>query len=110
MVLLLWLLTHPPSLSLYLYLSTSLSSLSHSFVLAFFPHQRHVIQAVLVRIMKSRRTMPHKDLSNECFTQLIASNLFEPSTKQIKREIEDLIEKDYLERDEVNQKMLKYLA
>lgn len=38
------------------------------------------------------------------------SSMFQPEMSQIKKRIEDLIDRDYLERDKDNPKVYKYLA
>ncbi|KAL3351522.1 hypothetical protein AABB24_019887, partial [Solanum stoloniferum] len=68
----------------------------------------YAIDACIVRIMKSRKVLPHQQLVLECVKQL--SCMFKPDFKAIKKRIEDLITRDYLERDKENPKLIKYLA
>lgn len=70
--------------------------------------RRYAIDAAIVRIMKSRNVLDHQKLVVECVEQL--SKMFKPDIKSIKRRIEDLITRDYLERDEDNPNLFKYLA
>ncbi|KAK8928873.1 Cullin-1 [Platanthera zijinensis] len=70
--------------------------------------RRYAIDASIVRIMKSRKILGHQQLVMECVEQL--GRMFKPDVKVIKRRIEDLITRDYLERDEENQNMYRYLA
>ncbi|KAK9996245.1 hypothetical protein SO802_020931 [Lithocarpus litseifolius] len=70
--------------------------------------RRYTIDAVIVRIMKSRKVLELQKLVIECVEQL--SNMFKPDIKLIKMRIEDLITRDYLERDQDNPSMFKYLA
>ncbi|AQK42190.1 Cullin-1 [Zea mays] len=70
--------------------------------------RRYAIDASIVRIMKSRKVMGHQQLVAECVEQL--SRMFKPDFKAIKKRIEDLITRDYLERDKDNANTYKYLA
>ncbi|KAK4338761.1 hypothetical protein RND71_043248 [Anisodus tanguticus] len=70
--------------------------------------RRYAIDACIVRIMKSRKALPHQQLVLECVEQL--SRMFKPDFKAIKKRIEDLITRDYLERDKENPNLFKYLA
>jgi cullin 1 len=67
----------------------------------------YIIEASIVRIMKSRKTMDHNSLVSEVLSQLIH---FKPEPKAIKRIIESLIERDFLERNEEHSNMYNYLA
>ncbi|XP_058200172.1 cullin-1-like [Rhododendron vialii] len=70
--------------------------------------RRYSIDASIVRIMKSRKVLGHQQLVMECVEQL--SRMFKPDFKAIKKRIEDLITRDYLERDKENPNMFRYLA
>ncbi|KAL5541814.1 hypothetical protein UlMin_009524 [Ulmus minor] len=70
--------------------------------------KRHAIDASIVRIMKSRKVLGHQQLVMECVKEL--GRMFKPDFKAIKKRIEDLITRDYLERDKDNPKTLRYLA
>ncbi|CAJ2632066.1 unnamed protein product [Trifolium pratense] len=70
--------------------------------------RRYAIDAAIVRIMKSRKVLGHQQLVLECVEQL--GRMFKPDIKAIKKRIEDLITRDYLERDKDNPNTFKYLA
>ncbi|KAL5203429.1 hypothetical protein ABZP36_014381 [Zizania latifolia] len=70
--------------------------------------RRYAIDASIVRIMKSRKVMGHQQLVAECVEQL--SRMFKPDFKAIKKRIEDLITRDYLEREKDNPNVYRYLA
>ncbi|ONK61571.1 uncharacterized protein A4U43_C08F31360 [Asparagus officinalis] len=70
--------------------------------------RRYAIDASIVRIMKSRKVLNHQQLVLECVEQL--GRMFKPDFKAIKKRIEDLITRDYLERDKDNANVYKYLA
>jgi cullin 3 len=59
--------------------------------------RRYQIEASIVRIMKSRKSMQHNLLVTQVVDQL--SVRFKPDMLMIKKRIEELIERDYLERD-----------
>lgn len=65
------------------------------------------IEAAIVRIMKARLTLSHQQLVAEVLSQL---SFFRPDPKVIKRRIEALIDREYLERDQENQNTYKYMA
>ncbi|GAA5958697.1 hypothetical protein JCM3765_006007 [Sporobolomyces pararoseus] len=65
-------------------------------------------EACIVRIMKDRKTLAHQALTTETIRQL--SHRFTPTVPMIKQAIERLIEKEYLERNESDRKLLNYLA
>ncbi|PHH73569.1 hypothetical protein CDD82_5384 [Ophiocordyceps australis] len=60
--------------------------------------RRFETQAAIVRIMKSRKRMTHGDLVAEVINMTKKRGSVEPAA--IKKEIESLIEKDYLERED----------
>ncbi|KAI9122997.1 hypothetical protein K1719_005886 [Acacia pycnantha] len=70
--------------------------------------RRCAIDAAIVRIMKSRKILGYQQLVTECVEQL--GRMFKPDVKAIKKRIEDLISRDFLERDKDNVDLLKYLA
>ena len=70
--------------------------------------RRYAIEASIVRIMKGKKVLGHEQLVSECVKQL--SGMFKPDVKAIKTRIEELIARDYLERDKMNPNMFRYLA
>ncbi|KAK4407039.1 Cullin-1 [Sesamum angolense] len=67
--------------------------------------RRYAIDAAIVRIMKSCKVLGHQQLVLECVEQL--SRMFKPDLKAIKKRIEDLITRDYLERDKENPNLFR---
>lgn len=59
-------------------------------------------------MMKDRKVLQHTDLVNEVIRQL--SSRFLPKPAMIKKAIERMIEKEYLERDENDRRTLRYMA
>ncbi|KAB8295890.1 hypothetical protein EYC80_008711 [Monilinia laxa] len=55
-------------------------------------------QAAIVRIMKSRKTLTHQNLVAEVINSMKGRGAVEPA--EIKKHIEKLLEKDYMEREE----------
>ncbi|XP_015083074.1 cullin-1-like isoform X2 [Solanum pennellii] len=70
--------------------------------------RQYAIDASIVRIMKSRKVLGYQELVIECVEHL--GRMFKPDVKAIKKRIEDLITRDYLERDKDEPNLFKYLA
>ncbi|KAG6399901.1 hypothetical protein SASPL_141386 [Salvia splendens] len=66
------------------------------------------IEAAIVRIMKSRRVLDHNNIIAEVTKQLHSRFLANPG--EIKKRIESLIERDFLERDNADRRLYRYLA
>ncbi|XP_062191598.1 cullin-3B-like [Phragmites australis] len=66
------------------------------------------IEAAIVRIMKSRRVLDHNSIMTEVTKQL--QPRFLPNPVVIKKRIESLIEREFLERDKMDRKLYRYLA
>ncbi|KAF8842115.1 Cullin-domain-containing protein [Paxillus ammoniavirescens] len=69
--------------------------------------RQYQTEACIVRIMKDRKRMTHNDLINEVTRQLAMR--FQPNPQDIKKRIETLIDREYLERCE-DRKSYNYLA
>jgi cullin 3 len=70
--------------------------------------RRHQVEAAIVRIMKARKQMNHNDLIAETTRQL--NYLFLPSLQFIKKRIESLIEREFIERHPDDSRLYNYLA
>ncbi|KAK6340567.1 Cullin-3 [Orbilia brochopaga] len=68
----------------------------------------HLIEAAIVRIMKARKQLKHQALMLQITEQL--SKRFMPDPAMIKKRIESLIEREYLERSAQDLNMYTYLA
>ncbi|GAB2280287.1 hypothetical protein Dimus_014929 [Dionaea muscipula] len=66
------------------------------------------IEAAIVRIMKSRKVLDHNNLITDVTKQL--QSRFLPNPVEIKKRIESLIEREFLERDNADRKLYRYLA
>ncbi|SNX85851.1 related to Cullin-3 [Melanopsichium pennsylvanicum] len=67
-----------------------------------------LVEACIVRIMKNRKTLGHNEMVQETIRQL--TSRFQPKLSMIKKRIESLIEREYLERDESERNVYNYLA
>mmetsp|Transcript_52802 Transcript_52802/g.92141 ORF Transcript_52802/g.92141 Transcript_52802/m.92141 type:complete len:97 (+) Transcript_52802:1-291(+) len=70
--------------------------------------RKHLVEAVIVRVMKSRKTLEHNQLVMEVTRHL--TSRFQPSPTLIKQRIEKLIEREYLERSQADRRIYNYLA
>ncbi|KAI0272076.1 Cullin family-domain-containing protein [Russula aff. rugulosa BPL654] len=70
-------------------------------------NRKYIIQATIVRIMKVRRTMKTQPLIQEVILKI--SQQFVPRIPDIKKAIDTLLEKEYIERVDGTRDMLNYL-
>ncbi|BBM97655.1 cullin 3 [Marchantia polymorpha subsp. ruderalis] len=71
-----------------------------------FQDRQYQIDAAIVRIMKTRKMLSHTLLITELFQQL----KFPIKPADLKKRIESLIDREYLERDKSNPQIYNYLA
>jgi cullin 3 len=67
-----------------------------------------MVEATIVKVMKTRRRLDHNTLIVE--TSKILSQKFTPDAHMIKKRIESLIEREYMERDADDRRFYKYIA
>ncbi|KAH1059725.1 hypothetical protein AAZX31_02G100900 [Glycine max] len=66
--------------------------------------RRSQIEAVIVRIMKSRKKLDHSNLMAEVTEQ------FHANPTEVKKRIESLVDRDFMERDDNDRQLYRYLA
>nr|CAH7726315.1 unnamed protein product [Callosobruchus chinensis] len=71
-----------------------------------FQDRQYQIDAAIVRIMKMRKTLSHNLLITELYLQL----KFPVKPADLKKRIESLIDRDYMERDKDNPNQYNYVA
>ncbi|MBN3303545.1 CUL4A protein, partial [Amia calva] len=71
-----------------------------------FQDRQYQIDAAIVRIMKMRKTLSHNLLVSELYNQL----KFPVKPGDLKKRIESLIDRDYMERDKDNPNQYHYVA
>lgn len=71
-----------------------------------FQERNYQVDAAIVRIMKTKRTLEHRALVAEIYSQL----RFPHKPSDIKKRIESLIDRDYMERDPDNAQTYRYVA
>jgi len=71
-----------------------------------FQDRQYQIDAAIVRIMKMRKTLSHNLLLTELYNQL----KFPVKPPDLKKRIESLIDRDYMERDKDNSQQYNYVA
>ncbi|KAF9292151.1 Cullin-3 [Mortierella alpina] len=70
--------------------------------------RKHMAEAAIVRVMKNRKALDHNNLVTEVIGQL--QGRFNPTPSMIKKRIEALIDREYLERAPGNRTIYNYLA
>jgi len=73
---------------------------------AVFRDRQLEVDAAIVRIMKTRKTLKHSLLMSELMSQI----KFPAKSQDLKKRIESLIDRDYLERDAENPQIYNYQA
>jgi hypothetical protein len=68
--------------------------------------RQNIIDAVIVRIMKARKSEKKLELETNVMKQII---MFVPDPAMIKQRIESLIEREYLKRDDTDKSKFIYL-
>lgn len=71
-----------------------------------FQDRQYQVDAAIVRIMKMRKTLTHNQLIAELYNQL----KFPVQSTDLKKRIESLIDRDYMERNKENPKQYHYIA
>mmetsp|Transcript_54946 Transcript_54946/g.112192 ORF Transcript_54946/g.112192 Transcript_54946/m.112192 type:complete len:775 (+) Transcript_54946:478-2802(+) len=71
-----------------------------------FQDRQYQVDAAVVRVMKARKTLSHTLLISELFKQL----KFPVTPADLKKRIESLIDREYLERDKDTPSVYNYLA
>lgn len=67
-----------------------------------------LLDASIVRVMKSRRTITHNALVSEVTSQV--QNRFSPTPKDIKKRIESLMSREYMKRNSDDNQSYDYLS
>ena len=78
---------------------------------AILENRKFEIDACIVRIMKSRKLLLHTELMSEVMNQ--CAKRFKPQVRDIKKSIDSLIDRDYIERIENSENgklSIKYIA
>lgn len=70
--------------------------------------RRHAIEAAIVRVMKQHKTLDHQRLLME--VSKLCNPVFKPEPRAIKNRIEELINREYLARQEGSNSSYEYLA
>ena len=68
--------------------------------------RRFILDSVIVRILKGRRQIKHQELLTEVIRQVVH---FKPQPPMIKSQIESLIQREFITRDEKDKNLYIYL-
>lgn len=71
-----------------------------------YQDRQYQIDAAIVRIMKTRKSLAHQLLISEIYNQL----RFPVKPVELKKRIESLIEREYMSRDKDDSNVYTYLA
>lgn len=71
-----------------------------------FQDRQYQVDAAIVRVMKTRKSLLH----NLLITEVVGQLKFPIKPSDIKKRIESLIDRDYIARDDTNQNQYNYLA
>jgi len=71
-----------------------------------FKDRQYQVDAAIVRIMKTRKSLSHQLLISELFQHL----KFPAKTSDLKKRIDSLIEREFIERDPQDHNMYLYMA
>lgn len=70
--------------------------------------RKHFLEAAIVKVMKMRRSIEHKELIGEVVK--LTAGRFEPDIKMIKSRIETLIQREYIERSTEKSDFYNYIS
>jgi cullin-4 len=70
--------------------------------------RQYQLDAAIVRIMKSRRTITHSQLVTELFE--VIGKKFVVGTHEVKKRVESLIDREYIERNTKDKDLYTYVA
>lgn len=70
--------------------------------------RKHIIEAAIVRIMKARRMLDYNSIITEVTRHM--HGRFVPLAVDIKKRIESLIEREFLERDTTDRTTYRYIS
>ncbi|GBG32209.1 Cullin-1 [Hondaea fermentalgiana] len=70
--------------------------------------RRYAVEAAIVRILKTHKTLSYVELSVKVVEML--SPVFMPQPNTIRKRVDDLLERDYIEKDEADDSKLVYVA
>ncbi|RHW73341.1 cullin [Trypanosoma brucei equiperdum] len=81
---------------------------SQTFALVTESTRRLQVDAAIVRTMKRHRSLPYHELMSTTVQEL--SRFFVPSTQFVKVQVEGLIAREFLKRNEANSQLLEYVV
>ena len=70
--------------------------------------RRYAIEAAIIKVMKTHKEIDFQSLISN--TAMLLRGKFQPDPATIKKRLEQLIERDFIERDEHDKRIFKYIA